>query len=75
MTPTELAAIKVPTLIIQVCPAIYYASYPKSGALQADKNPLFPMQNAEDLRDALVNVPGSAVIFSVKGMTLVPHGS
>ncbi|THH31409.1 hypothetical protein EUX98_g2787 [Antrodiella citrinella] len=49
MTPPELSAIKVPTLIIQ-----------------ADKNPIYPMQNAEDLRDALVNVPGGAVIFTVK---------
>ncbi|TCD63378.1 hypothetical protein EIP91_005609 [Steccherinum ochraceum] len=49
MTPAELAAIKVPTLIIQ-----------------ADRNPLYPMQNAENLQNALVNVPGGAMIFTVK---------
>lgn len=31
------------------------------------------MQNAEELRNALVNVPGGAAIFSVKGMTSIPH--
>ncbi|KAH8107665.1 alpha/beta-hydrolase [Cristinia sonorae] len=34
--------------------------------IQADKNPLYPPQNAENLQNALVNVPGGAMIYMVK---------
>lgn len=33
---------------------------------QADQNPMYPVSNAETLRDSLVGVPGGARVFSVK---------
>ena len=75
MTPTELQSISVPTLIIQVLifDLRYLAHY--SQGVQADKNPLYPMQNAEDLQKSLVNVPGGAMIFTVKGLFTVVQKS
>ena len=68
MTPTELEAIKVPTLIIQVGNCSLDFMTTELIVNQADKNPLYPLQNAETLQESLVNVPGGAMIFTVKGV-------
>ena len=68
MTSEELANVQCPVLIIQVRRFhLHRLSRDSLVSWQAERSQTHPMEYAQQLRQALVNVPGGAQLFTVKG--------